>query len=74
MLLQTSLFEEERTVERTDEDEFSCCWLKQDIRDNGWDVVAAGVADGDDRVDAAAAATDVELAKLPIKSSLRQPA
>lgn len=74
MLLQTSLFEVERTVERTDEDEFSCCcWLKQDIRDNGWDVVAAGVADGDDRVDAAAAA-DVELAKLPIKSSLRQPA
>lgn len=64
------MFEEERTVERTDEDEFSCCcWLKQDIRDNGWDVV-----DGDDRVDAAAAAADVVLAKLPIKSSLRQPA
>lgn len=70
MLLQTSLFEEERTVER-DEDEVS--WLKQDIRDNG---DAAG--DGDDRVAATAmgvvVVVDVELAKLPIKSSLHQPA
>lgn len=70
MLLQTSLFEEERTVER-DEDEVS--WLKQDIRDNG---DAAG--DGDDRVAATAmgvvVVVDVELAKLPIKSSLYQPA
>lgn len=69
MLLQTSLFEVERTVER-DEDEVS--WLKQDIRDNG---DAAG--DGDDRVAATAmgvVVVDVELAKLPIKSSLHQPA
>lgn len=70
MLLQTSLFEEERTAER-DEDEVS--WLKQDIRDNG---DAAG--DGDDRVAATAmgvvVVVDVELAKLPIKSSLHQPA
>lgn len=70
MLLQTSLFEEERTVER-DEDEVS--WLKQDIRDNG---DAAG--DSDDRVAATAmgvvVVVDVELAKLPIKSSLHQPA
>lgn len=70
MLLQTSLFEEERTVER-DEDEVS--WLKQDIRDNGDAAV-----DGDDRVAATAmgvvVVVDVELAKLPIKSSLHQPA
>lgn len=67
MLLQASLFEEERTVER-DEDEVS--WLKQDIRDNG---DAAG--DGDDRVAAAMGVVDVVgLAKLPIKSSLHQPA
>lgn len=60
MLLQTSLFEEERTVERV-EDEVS--WFKQDIRDNG-----------DDRVAAAMGVVDVGLAKLPIKSSLHQPA
>lgn len=61
------MFEEERTVER-DEDEVS--WLKQDIRDNG---DAAG--DGDDRVAAAMGVVDVVgLAKLPIKSSLHQPA
>lgn len=67
MLLQTSLFEEERTVER-DEDEVS--WFKQDIRYNG-----DAVGDGDDRVAAAMGVVDVvELAKLPIKSSLHQPA
>lgn len=58
------MFEAERTVER---DEVS--WLKQDIRDNG-DVGR----DGDDRVAAAMGVVVVELAKLPIKSSLHQPA
>lgn len=63
LLLQASLFEAERTVERD-----VVSWLKQDIEDNA--VVGGG---DDDRV-AAAAALGV-VAKLPIKSSpLHQPA
>lgn len=58
------MFEAERTVERD-----GVSWLKQDIRDNG-DVGG----DGDDRVAAAMGVVVVELAKLPIKSSLHQPA
>lgn len=61
LLLQASLFEAERTVERD-----VVSWLKQDIEDNA--VVGGG---DDDRV--AAAALGV-VAKLPIKSSLHQPA
>lgn len=60
LLLQASLFEAERTVERD-----VVSWLKQDIEDNA--VVGGG---DDDRV---AAALGV-VAKLPIKSSLHQPA
>lgn len=64
MLLQTSLFEVERTIER---DVFN--WLKQDIKGND-------VGDGDDRVAVVVvvSAVVVVLAKLPIKSSMHQPA
>lgn len=61
-MLQTSLFEAERTVERDD----VVSWLKQVIRDAG---------DGDDRVAAAMGVVVELLAMLPIKSSpLHQPA
>lgn len=61
LLLQASLFEAERTVERDD----VVSWLKQVIRDAG---------DGDDRVAAMGVVVEL-LAMLPIKSSpLHQPA